>query len=170
MKTEKEIVEAYLEALNHHDIDAVMALYDDDTVFEIADGDDVVGKSALRPFQEFYNALNSQWRWFDYVSEPGQVSCQGTMQNDFTRALGLDEMHYPSIKITLRDGLITSMRSEASQESMEQYKQADKAFEAWVTKEKPEALAELMPDKFTYSKESALSLMALLREWQAVQA
>lgn len=170
MKTEKEIVEAYLEAINKHDIDAVMALYDDDTVFEIVDGDDVVGKSALRPFQEFYNALNSQWHLFDYISEPGQVSCQGTMQNDWTRALGIDEMHYPSIKITLRDGLITSMRPEASQECMEQVKQADEAFMSWAAKERPEALAELMPDKFTYSKESALSLMALLHEWQAIQA
>lgn len=170
MKTEKEIVEAYLEALNQHDIDAVMALYDDDTVFEIVNGDDVVGKSALRPFQEFYAAHNSQWHFFNYVSKPGQIVCQGTMQNDWTHALGIGELHYPSITFTLHDGLITSIRPEGSPESKEQVEQANEAFMAWAAKEKSEALAELMPDKFTYSKQSALSLMALLHEWQAVQA
>lgn len=170
MKTEKEIVEAYLEALNHHDIDAVMSLYDDDTVFEIVDGDDIVGKSALRPFQEFYNALNSQWRFFDYVSEPGQISCKVTVQNDYFRILGVDELRYSSNTMTIRDGLITSVRVALSQESREQVRQAEEAFDAWVTKEKPEIVAKLAPDgKFITSKDSALELMALLREWKAAQ-
>ena len=171
MKTEKEVVEAHLEAHSRHDVDALMSLYDEDVTFEVVGDDPIVGKSAVRQSEEYHAALNGKWRFFDYVSEPGQISFKSTVKNDYYRILGVAELRYPSNTMTIRDGLITSVRIALSQESREQVRQAEEAFDAWVTKEKPEIVAKLAPDgKFVPGKESALELMALLREWQAVQA
>ena len=172
MKTEKEIVEAYLEAINRHDIDAEMSLYAEDVTLELVGAFTKVGKSALRQLGEYGTVINNNFDFHECIfEEPGQVSFKVTQQNEFLRTFGVDELRYTSYKMTIHDGLITSIRTELSQEGMKQARQADEAFVTWAAKEKPETLAELMPDgEFIPGKENGLAVMALLREWQAVQA
>ncbi|MCB9422487.1 MAG: nuclear transport factor 2 family protein [Ardenticatenaceae bacterium] len=170
MKTEQEIVEAYFEAHNRQDIEAIIALYSEDATFESVDNYVVEGKSALRQLVEYSLALNVKGKAFDYVSKPGQVTFKLIEQNGFFRTLGVDEIHYSSCTMTIHDGLIVSAKVELSQESMEQVEQAPAPFMAWATKENPETLANLMADdESRISKERALGWMALLHEWQAVQ-
>ena len=169
MKTEKEIVEAYFEAHNRQDIDAVMPFYAEDATFEYVNNFTLVGKSALRQLEEYSVALNIKLKNFDYVYEPGQVSSKGIEQNDWLRTMGIDDAHHTS-STTIRDGLITSIQVELSQESREQMKQAQEPFMAWMTKEKPKILAELMADEESrITKQRALTVMALLHEWETTQ-
>lgn len=171
MKTEKEIVEAYIEANNQHDIDAEMSLYAEDVAYEVVDYFTKTGKSALRQLGQYGIAINNSFYFHEYtLEEPGQVSFKVTQQNEVLRTFGVDEVRYASYKMTIRDGLITSVRTELSQESLKLVKETDEAFVTWAAKEKPEAFAAMLSDgAFIHSKENGLAMMALLREWQAVQ-
>lgn len=170
MKTEKEVVEAFFEAHNREDIDAVMALYAENATFESVGNYVIEGKSALRQLTEYSLALNVQGRPYDYVSKPGQVIFKLIEQNGFFRTLGVDEIRYSSCTMNIHDGLIVSAKVALSQESMEKTQQAAGSFMAWATKEKSEVLAKLVSNGTPIiNKESGLAWMTLLREWQAVQ-
>lgn len=172
MKTEKEIVEAYLDAINRHDIDAEMSLYAEDVTNEVVGYFSKTGKSALRQLGEYGTAINNNFHFHGYtIEKPGQVSFKVTQQNEVLRTFGVDELRYASYKMTIRNGLITSIRTELSQESLKLVKETDEAFVTWATKEQPEAFAAMTPgDEFIHSKKNGLAVMALLREWQTAQA
>ena len=171
MKTEKEVVEAYIEANNQHDIDTEMSLYAEGVTNEVVGYFTKTGKSALRQLQAYGTAINNEFHFHEYTFEkPGQVSFKVTQQNEFLRTFGIDELRYVSYKMTIRDGLITSIRAELSQESMKLVKKTDEAFVTWATKEKPEAFAAMLSDgEFIHNKENGLGVMALLHEWKATQ-
>ena len=44
----REVVQAWLEAVNHADADALVALYARDAIYRLATGDSVVGRDAIR--------------------------------------------------------------------------------------------------------------------------
>jgi len=79
----KEVILAFVEKINAHDVDGLCALMTDDHVFVDSDGTHVAGRETLRM------AWATYLKWFpDYYISQEQVFGQGSVVAIFGRARG----------------------------------------------------------------------------------
>ena len=165
-----ERVQSYEQAHNRQDVGAVMAMCADDIRFENVGSWVKVGKDDVRLLEEYCAAINHSVSLHGFSASEETVSCRALERNDFYRLMGINEVERTSCHFSFRQGLIAEQRVEVAPKSGEALSAAWPPMIAWVSRERGEVLARLMPQgEFVYSAESARAWLALLQEWRQSQ-
>ncbi len=163
------LVQAYQEAKNRQDVDAVQAMFAEDAVFELVGMGTMVGREQIRALDEYDVGINTRLEFSECVQEGNTVTCEVIETNDWLDAAGLTENIYPSSVFTFEDGLIVQITATVSPESAQAMGQTLQAFVPWIAQNHPEAMPVLFtPDnQFVYSQDNGVLVVSLLREWRA---
>jgi ketosteroid isomerase-like protein len=161
-----DIVKSYQEAYNNHDLESLLALYDEDVSFEIVGEISLQGKEQLRELTEFDFVLNVQLSCGPSETKGDTVMCEMTETNDWLKTAGLREARY-SATYVVTNGLIQSVRSQRTPETDQAIRRILDPLMKWASESKPELVAEMMPEqKFVYNAKNAKKSLSLLREWK----
>lgn len=162
-----ELLKAYENTFNNYDVNRVMDFYAEDIRFEVVGEFVKAGREEVRELAKWDDVLNCQLTFTDLVVSGDTVRCKAIERNDWLQLAGVEEAYYGANTIIFRGVLITSITAELTQESARAIGEAFQAITEWASKERSQALAELMPEgEFVYSEETAKGWLALLREWQ----
>jgi len=166
MKKPLEAVKAWTEAHNSHNLSRLNDLYGENITFELAGMMEAEGKQGAREVAEFDRATKSQRTLNELRLEGDTVYCDLTEKNEWLRTAGIREAHY-SGAFTVREGQIEAIRFEPKPETKQATEEALSSFTQWASEEKPEHLAEIMPEgKITYDAKSAKKWLPLMQEWR----
>ena len=113
----KEVARLYLVRHNAHDVDGVMALFDEEARFEIPGRLIRCGKEEIRQTEEWEAAVHDHLRAGDLVEADAEVSFRAFEANDWLRAAGVDELRYTSMTVEVRDGRITHVTAALAPDS-----------------------------------------------------
>lgn len=163
------LVMAYQEAKNRQDVDAVQAMFAQHAVFESVGMGTMAGKEQIRALDEYDVGLSTKIEFKDCVQSGNTVTCEVVETNDWLHAAGLKELAYPSSVFTFEDGLIVQIAAALSPESAQAMEQVLRAVVPWIRQHHPEAVPLLFTpeNRFIYSRDNALLIVSLLREWRA---
>lgn len=163
------LVQAYQEAKNRQDVEAVAAMFAEDAEFEMVGMGTMVGREQIRALDEYDVGINTRLEFSDCTQEGNTVTCDVVETNDWLDAAGLSENRYVSSVFTFENGLITRISAILSPESAQALGQTLQAFVPWIAQNHPEAMPQLFTaeNQFIYSRENGVLVVSLLREWRA---
>lgn len=131
-----EIGHAFIQARDAHDADAAEALFASDA--EIHD-DYMTSASEYRSHFAWHESVGWEWR-ADRCSEtetgpPAEVTCAYTMENAWTKALGVDPVSGGTFRFLIMDGLIQEIRHTLN---VAGFGPTWEVFQAWVRSNHPD--------------------------------
>lgn len=161
-----DIVTAYQEAVNAGDIDQVMSLYAEDARFRVPGLFDLQGPEELRGLAQYDRALNTTLEFSQMEARGDTVFCRAKETNDWIETADIGELYYEGI-IVVRRGRIEVIEASFTPETDRAFRRVMMPLMEWARAERPEELAELMPQgEFVYTAENAKSYLSLLREFK----
>jgi hypothetical protein len=160
------VIQSYEEAYNGHDLEKLLSLCAQNVSFEKVGQISLQGHKPFGDLAEHDFALNVQMTFSQYSTRGDSVICQLVEVNDWLKTAGIGQARY-SVTFVVKDGLIESIRAEQTAETERVFKRVLGPLTKWVSNERPEALAEMMPQgAFVYNAENAKKNLSLLREWK----
>ena len=172
----RERFNAYIEAHNRHDIEAELAFYADEVVFEVPQNTALMKREDLRPRFEWEAVTDSQLSMSGIEIE-GAGSTSTVTIIDFAETstwlqlAGIGEIVYePGTKIVFTDGLITEvLPSPPLEEKQEAVGAVMDELMSWVMENRPEELEGMVGGQLPYDGEGARKLLELLTYWREAQ-
>jgi len=172
----RERFNAYIEAHNSHDIEAELAFYADEVIFEVPQNTALMRREDLRPRLEWEAATDSQLS-MSGIEIDGTVSSTTVTINDFVETstwlqlAGIGEIVYePGTKIVFTDGLITEvLPSPPVEEGQDAVGAVMDELMDWVMENRPEELEGMVGGQLPYDGEGARKLLELLAYWREAQ-
>jgi hypothetical protein len=143
-----DLVKAYDDAYNHHDIVAVMGLMTEDVSLELGQHYYAWTRKETQAFLENYLfGLNSEVHHTDCSPSGDQVSCRAVFIDDWWLATGLTGYHFAIADFTLQENKIKKITYGNDQPSdlMTIINWSDK-FEEWLLKNYPSEYDKLNSD------------------------
>lgn len=163
-----DLVMAFEHAYNIHDLGELLSLFAEDAFFEVTGQFVLKGKEDIRHMAEYDFALHIHMTIDNMNAKGDTVFCELIEMNDWLEATKIDEAFYTGI-IVFEDGLIKHIKGSPTPQTEKALQEVLTPLMEWASKERPELLAEMMPEgKFIYNAENAKKSLALLREWQEV--
>lgn len=160
------VIQSYEEAYNGHDLEKLLSLYAQDVSFDVVGQISLQGHKQLGDLAECDFALNVQLTLGQYSTRGDSVMCQLVKVNDWLKTAGIGQARY-SVTFVVKNGLIASVRAEQHSDSERVIREVIAPFLEWISLERPEASAEMMPQgSFIYNAENAKKSLSLLREWK----
>jgi hypothetical protein len=165
----KERFEAYIQAHNSHDIEAELALYADEVVFEVPQNTAILAREDLRPRLEWEAVTESHLSVSGIEIDDGTVTINDLVETSkWLQLAGIEAMVYePGTQLVFADGLISEVLpappTEASQDAVEL---AMNELMDWVMENRPEALEGMPGGQLPYDGEGARKLLELLAAWR----
>jgi limonene-1,2-epoxide hydrolase len=161
-----ELVMAYENAYNSYDLERLLSLFAEDAAFEIVGQFVFKGKEEIRRVAEYDSVLNIHMSIIRFATKNNTVSCELVETNDWLKTSGIGEARYTG-KFVFEEGLIKLIEGKPAPETEQAFNQVLSPLMEWASKERPEQVAEIMPEgKFVYNAENATKSLALLHEWQ----
>jgi len=161
------LLKAYQEAHNSHDVEKVLSLVTDDITFRLAGTGVKEGKEQIRWVEQWDAAVNSHLTFADIQVKGNMITCKVIEKNDLFKLYGIEEVHYTFATFIFRDGLIKEITVEPSQKSVKAIDEIRHSFIEWASQERSQQLEALRPEgEFVYSAENASLWLALLEEWR----
>ena len=163
------LVQAYQEAANQHDLDAIMAMWTDDAVFELVGMGKLVGPEQIRAIHDYDAGLHTELNFHNCSADGNTVTCEATERNDWQRAAQIPEYHYSSAVFTFKDSKIQSVVATMAPESAQILGPTMQAFNQWAMANRPDEVAKVVDENgnFIYRRESASIVVGMLKEWRA---
>lgn len=171
-KNPVSFIEKFNALKNRHRIEAALEFLSDDCVLEKPGVLKLEGKTKIREYFQYEEALRSRLVFSDYIFKQGErvglVSCRVYEQNAFQRAAGLPEYVYTSWEYTLADGRIKAITATRSEETARAVADFNVFFQAWL-RVYPEVLKQLVDaeGKAVYSRENAELVVSLVEKYRA---
>jgi hypothetical protein len=165
-----EQVKAYERAHNGYDVDATMALFAENAVFELVGEDTLPNLEAIRAMHEYDKGIQAQITFENCLADGLTVTCQVKEQNQWLSAAGLGEIFYPSSRFTFDEaGQIEKIVTTISAEDGAAMGSVLAAFIPWLMQERPEQSKSLfMPEgTFIYNETNGVLVIDLLAQWQS---
>ncbi len=167
MQSKNEIILAYQDAHNAHDIDRVLSFLAPDIRFGMSGLWVKQGLEELRALEEWDAALNSHLTFEKIKMRNQRLECRGTETNDWYQMVGISKITYDSIKFEFDLMKINHIRAKISPKSERQIDQVINEVLRWALTARPEVVEEVIPrGVFVYGRKQALRWKALLDEWQ----
>jgi hypothetical protein len=161
-----DLVMTYEHAYNTHDLEELLPLFAEDATFEVTGQFVLKGKEDIRHMAEYDFALHIHMTIDNLNTKGDTVFCELIEMNDWLEATGIDEAFYTG-RFVFEDGLIKHIKGKPTPKTEKAFQEVLTPLMEWASKERPELLAEMMPEgKFIYNAENAKKSLALLREWQ----
>ncbi len=167
----EERVRVYEQTYNSHDFDGIMSFYADDAEFNVVGAFNKTGVEQIRSITEWDTTVKVHMSISDIEVRGDTVTFKLVESNEWWRLAGIDEVTYFPCTMTFSDGLIKSIKAEATKESLAAINKVLPGIFDWVSKERSEEYAEVMPGgEFIYTAESAKKWLELLEDWRAATA
>lgn len=162
----KDQFNAYVQALNNHEIDRIMSFLSDDFQLHFTEYDMAIGKEAMGDVLGWDKGVNGSVSCDQWQIEEDSVKTIFTERNEFLRLIGIIALR---AEITYRfdnSGLISTQiyRLLPGQPSFQ--KELEPALE-WARKHRSGELAEVYPqNQIQFNEEMGMKWVALLKEWR----
>lgn len=167
MASEKEIVLGYMQAHNAGDVEKALTFFNPDVRFIMTGIWTRHGLEELQPMESWDAALNSRLDFTNLKSRSGQVDCQGSESSDWTRAMGIEQVNYDSIRFEIQGGKISAIRAKMASKSERAVDQAVNMVIRWALGVDPDEVDALVPrGLFHYGKDEALRWMEMIEQWK----
>lgn len=164
----REIVLAYQEAWNTHNIDLALSFFAPDIRYEMVGIRVIQGPDEMRSYAEWNQFFNNHLNFGKLQMKNNRLECQAEETNDWLKMVGIDGISYDSIKFEFKDGQISQVRAKLSPKSEMAMDRATNRVIRWVLDTDPEVIDKIIPrGHFKYSKEVAEKWLALLKDWKA---
>lgn len=165
------LVRAFQEAVNEHNVDKVMEMFTDNAQFELVGISKYSGKKEIRNVFDYDAGVNTQLKFIDCKSEGNKVNCKFIERNDRLSAIGIDELEYPVCTILFRDRLIENFSAEISPEMVQYNTEVWQKFMPWFSQNYPDEYSKMItPEgRFIYNRENGADVVPLLRKWREEQ-
>lgn len=162
-----ELVTAYQNAHNRHDIEAALAYYADNIRFEITGTWVKEGLEEIRGLEEWDAAVDGELLLYDMTLENDTITCKGAERNEWFRLAGIDEVSHVSVTIRVLNNRIVEIIAKPTLQSEMEIADAFGKIMSWARRERSEMLSALMPGgQLEYTTEAAESWLDLLRDWR----
>ena len=146
----REVVEALQLAVNARDVDAAVALFDDDAAVSIPALGPRQGKEQIRELFDFCAGIEVRWELTDYGIDESVVRCTADQYDGWAIAAGLAPLRYQSFSVTVADGLISSLAASWSQTTNVALGRMVEKFTPWAIENHPELYSTDGDFKYTY--------------------
>ena len=164
-KDNRSILNQYISTHNSHNIEQSLSFYRNDISFELTGTWIKTGKSKIRELEEWDAALNSKLNFYVIEESGDTLLCNGTEENDWFKGVGIDKIEYDSIIFIFKEGLISKVIANPSEESNKRIAEAFGAVLEYTKSAGTNILQELIKDReFVYSAESAKKWLQLFDE------
>jgi hypothetical protein len=162
------LVGAFLEATNHHAVEKIMALFNDNAEFELVGLYRVEGKEQIRNVFEYDAGVHTKLDFSGLQIEGDTVKGWLVEKNDRLEAIGFNKLDYPFCTLTFRDGRIQKFSAKADEGSIKKIVEAWQGFLPWVTQKYPADRVMLFtPEgRFIYNRGNGERVVKLLKEWK----
>jgi limonene-1,2-epoxide hydrolase len=161
-----DVVKSFTEAYNDGDLDKVLSLYSEEGTFEIPGLFSFQGREELRRLAEYDMALNLYMDISEVVARGDTVICQLKETSDWIETSDIGEAYFTAIFV-VRQGRILSVVAKLTLESDRAFRRVMMPLMDWARTERPEQLAELMPQgEFVYDAKNAKRYLSLLMEFK----
>lgn len=163
-------VKFYEVAANHHNIELIGSLIDEDVLFEMSGQITLKGKEQILALHEYDAALDTRIKLYDYSVEQYAVSCRIMETNTWLSKSGVAQIEYSRAEILFsKDGLIKGFFGSLETKSAEAMGQVLASFSTWAAKHRPRDYSRLLDGdgSFVYNRESGERVLILLDEWIA---
>jgi len=163
----EEIVLAYRDAFNAHNVDSLLSFYSDDIVFNIPDLQmRMAGKEALRGVAEYDSVLNTHMELTDITVSNDTVFCSIRETNDWMNTAGLSSAFYPKSIFVVSESRIVYLEADMADSSLHNWRSVLVSFFPWAQATYPSALDSVMSEgKFQFNAQSGAVYLELLKEW-----
>jgi limonene-1,2-epoxide hydrolase len=165
-----DLVEAFQEALNQHDVDKVMSMFAENAEFEIVGVSKYSGKQQIRNVFEYDVGVNTELKFINCKTEGNTVRCQALERNDRLAAIGIDELKYTSSNFVFSDRRIQSFISEIPPGVVQHNREVWQKFIPWLSKNYPDEHSKMFTSegRFIYNHANGRGVVALLKKWREV--
>jgi hypothetical protein len=164
----EERVRAYEQTCNSHDFDGMMSFYAEDAQFKVVGAFDKIGIEEIRSITEWDTTVKVHMRISDITVNGDTVTFKLVESNEWWRLAGIHEVTYSPCTMIFSNGLIKLIKAEATNESLTAISKVLPGIFDWVSKERSEDFAEVMPGgEFIYTAESAKKWLELLKDRRA---
>ena len=164
----KATVQAFLDAHNEHNVDAVLALCTDDVVWEEEGISSRSGKAELRKKELWDKAVNGAFEFRRIQARGNVVTAKAVEFSDYYAAAGIDQFEYDSISFTFQGSLIKEIKVVPSGDSNNAYGNALNMFVIWGSSNKAAEMNSLKEGgRYSFSAATAPNWIKLLKEWKA---
>lgn len=163
-------VKAYEAAHNAYDVEATMALFAKDAVFELVGQATLPNLEAIRAIHGYDRGIQAQVTFQNCVADGLTVTCEAVEQNDWLSTAGLGGIFYPSSVFTFTEtGQIQKIAATLSPEDGAAMGGVLAEFIPWLMTERPEEAKSLFTPEgvFIYSEVNGVLVIDLLAQWRA---
>lgn len=161
------VVENYEQAYNNHDLEKIMSFYADDAEFEVVNIFSLSGKDQIRNLTEYDIALDIQMSIENIKIRGDSAIFELTERNDWLKAMEIEAAHYGPTILIFKDGLIEHLKATQIPQTEEAISSAIQAIMKWASANRPEQIAEMMPEgEFVYSADNAKKVIELIQQWK----
>lgn len=170
MATEKEIVLAYQQAHNAHDVDLALSFFTPNIRYMMTGLWTREGLDELRALEAWDAALNSHLTYGELKVRQGRMDCRGSETNDWYKLVGIDKVEFDSIKFEFTGDKIAHIRSRIAPKSERALDSTMNDVVRWALDEDPSEVHALLPrGTFKYGEDHAFRWMTLVKKWKASQ-
>jgi len=157
-------LQAYQEACNRQDIEAALALFNEDALLEV-DGEQIRGQAALRAAHEWDQGANNQIALYDWAEVRDVVRCTFANCHELHRMLGIDAIHRRA-EVRFEHGRIqTFVLSPPDEHDLQRFRHLAGPFFTWAREHHPKELAKVR----TLNAAGGAALFTLAHAWRANQ-
>ena len=167
MSSDKNVVMAYLEAHNRHDMDAVLALFAPDIRFEMSGLWVRVGIEEMRSLEAWDKVVNSQLTFKDLRVQSGRMTCKAEETNDWLKMVGIEAVYYDTVKFEFENDVIRHIRVKIASKSEMAIDRGSNKVVRWAFEAEPDTVHQVIPrGQLLYSEENAHKWIALVQKWR----
>jgi hypothetical protein len=162
----KDVIDTYLEATNHHNIDDALDLLADDFTLDFEGTEFSIRKQDMPDVLGWDKGVNGHVEFDDLRLEGDSVKGQFTERNEFLELLGIKELKSENTFIVDESGRISKQLYKANPGQPSFIEKLQPAIQ-WARQHRPDVLDRIYPDnQMQYNEEMGTRWVQLLREWR----
>lgn len=166
MTETKDIVIAYQEAQNSHNIDLALSFFAPDIRFEMVGIWVMQGMKELRAYAEWNAVIANKLTFGKLKIKNTRLECQAQETNEWLKLVGIDVVNYDAIKFEFENGKIRHIRAKVAPKSEMAMDKATNRVIRWALDKYPDEVVAVIPrGVFKYTEEAATKWMNLVTEW-----
>lgn len=163
----KKRFEAYMKAVNDHDIEKALTFLSENFKLTFTDYDFSIDKKGFVDVLGWDKGVNGRISWKGLEVEGYSIKGRFTEQNDFFRLIGIDGLQATMVYWFNTPGLIVKQAYTPLSGQPSSREKMQPAVE-WAKKNRPEELKAIYPQgQMQYNQEMGERWVALLKEWKA---